>query len=158
MWRQLAFDVIKGSTKFLRLKNPVLLTWPWKFCFPSVSGILLKSISNRIRMLDLVRASQVWIILFYKLTMVYIIQLTAGSVFLYNLRQIILWQKGFFLLFQLPSFNLPGITNLSSLFQSWRKLHDYNDSNMFPWKEKLRCKLYSFLNAGVKFHWTNWNL
>ena len=26
------------------------------------------------------------------------------------------------------------------MFQSWRKLHDHNDSNMFPWKEEHWCK------------------
>ena len=26
------------------------------------------------------------------------------------------------------------------MFQSWRKLHDHNDSNMLPWKEEHWCK------------------
>ena len=65
----------------------------------------------------------------------------------------ILWQEGFFF----PTSIIQSAWNnfnFSSSFQSWRKLYDHNDSNMFPWKEKLRCKLYSFLKAGVKFHWT----
>ena len=123
------------SSKFQNLNclqycKTLFLTWCWKFSAfllqLLVAGYCSVDFSNRIRMLALVRVNQVWVILFYKLTMVYIIQLTTDCVFcadyafLYNLRQNDFVAERFLLFFQLPSFSLPGLTLIFLLhFSLW---------------------------------------